>query len=164
MRRVGLAGGEELEGFGAVGGEVAAFLEPGGEVVGCGGGGGVPFEGAGVAVEEVGDEDAVVGGGEDVGALEGLGVEAEDVGDDEDAGFGGGGAGDVWFGRDYVSWGILVGDGRKAGVWTNRSRRRQWFDRRLGVYTPSLRRLGELCSRAWSAAKPAALVQQALVW
>lgn len=43
------------------------------------------------AVEEVGDEDAIlvlsvvgVGVGEDVGALEDLGGEAEDVGDEED--------------------------------------------------------------------------------
>ena len=78
-------------------GEVAVLLKPVAELVGCGSGGGVPFERAGIVVPEVGDEDAVGGvAGQDVGALEGLGVVAEDVGYDEDAGGGGGGAGDVW--------------------------------------------------------------------
>ena len=72
------------------------MLKPLSELIGCVGGGWVPFAWARVVVPEVGDEDAVGGvAGEDVGALQGLGVVAEDVGDDEDAGCGDGGAGDV---------------------------------------------------------------------
>jgi hypothetical protein len=90
------------------------LLEPVSELVGRGGGGGVPFAWAGVVVEEVGDEDAVGGGGgEDVGALEGLGVVAEDVGDDEDADGGVGGAGDVCEG--LVGW-VWTGGGRGTNM------------------------------------------------
>jgi hypothetical protein len=48
-------------------------------------GGRVPLDGARLALEEVGDEDAMLIGGEDIGALEGLGEVAEDVVDDEDS-------------------------------------------------------------------------------
>lgn len=57
-----------------------------------------PLDGAGLALEPVRDEHAVLlgsGGGHDVGALEGLLEEAEDVEDDEDALLGVGGAGGV---------------------------------------------------------------------
>lgn len=71
--------------------------------------GGIPGDVCWRAFEEIGHEYlvfvAVVGGGEDVGALDGLGEVAEDVVDVEE-GFGGiGGAGYVWRERS-ISWGL----------------------------------------------------------
>lgn len=114
LRRLLLEAVQESVGLLARLGEVAVLLKPVSELVGCGGGGRVPFAWAGVVVEEVGDEDAVGGGGgEDVGALEGLGVVSEDVGDDEDADGGVGGAGDVC--KGLVGWVWTVG-GRSTNM------------------------------------------------